>query len=70
MLQKNLSKIWDVNVNNIVISKLVKRKTSSKYFIGIKFDKVIRRLVFLMSKLRGYVKHLTLKKKINIKAIN
>ena len=27
-------KIWDVNVGNIVISKLVKKKTNSKYLIG------------------------------------
>ena len=27
-------KIWDVNVDNIVISKLVKTKTNSKYLVG------------------------------------
>ena len=27
-------KIFDVNVENIVISKLVKTKTNSEYFIG------------------------------------
>ena len=27
-------KIWDVNVDNIVISKLVNTKASSKYLIG------------------------------------
>ena len=32
---KNPIKIWDVNVNNIVISKLVKTKTNSKYLVGI-----------------------------------
>ena len=31
---KRLIKIWDVNVDNIVISKLVKTKTNSKYLIG------------------------------------
>ena len=31
---KTLIKIWDVNVHNIVISRLVKTKTNSKYFIG------------------------------------
>ena len=35
-------KLWDVSANNIVISKLVKTKTNSKYLIGIKFDKAIR----------------------------
>ena len=29
-------KIWDVNVDNIVFSKLVQTKTNSKYLIGIK----------------------------------
>ena len=34
-------KIWDVNVDSIVISKLVKTKTDSKYLIGY-LDKVIK----------------------------
>ena len=38
-------KIWDVNVDNIVISKLIETKTNSKYLIGIKFDKAIKPLV-------------------------
>ena len=29
-------KIWDVNVENIVISKLIEAKTNSKYLNGIK----------------------------------
>ena len=33
-------KIWDVNVDNIVVSKLAETKTNSKYLIGIKFDKL------------------------------
>ena len=32
--------IWDINVDNIVISKLVKRKTNSNYLIGY-LDKTI-----------------------------
>ena len=36
---KNPMKIWDVNADNIVTSKLVKTKTNCKYLIGIKFDK-------------------------------
>ena len=48
-------KIWDIDVDNIVISKLVKTKTNSKYLIGIKFDKAIRLLV-LMFKMSGYVR--------------
>ena len=34
MLQQKSIKIWDVNTDNIVISKLVKAKTNSKYLIG------------------------------------
>ena len=48
--------IWDVNVDNIVISKLVKTKTNSKYLIGIKFDKAIRPLVLIMPKMSEYIK--------------
>ena len=44
MLQKKPIKIWDVNVDNIVISKLIGTKTNSKYLIGIKFDKARRSL--------------------------
>ena len=48
-------KIWDVNVENIVISKLVKTKTNSKYCIGY-LDKTMRPLVLIMPKMSGYVK--------------
>ena len=48
-------KFWDVNVNNIVISKLVKTKTNSKYLIVINFDKAVRPLVLIMPKMSGYV---------------
>ena len=58
-------KIWDVNVDNIVISKLVKTKTNSKYLIGIKFDKAIRPLVLIMPKMSGYVKTFKVEDKIN-----
>ena len=37
-------KIWDVNVDNAVISKFVKMKTNSKYLIEY-LDKDIRSLV-------------------------
>ena len=43
MLQKQLLKILDVNVDNIVSSKLVKTETNSKYLIGY-LDKFIRPL--------------------------
>ena len=53
--------MWDVNVDNIGISKLVKTKTNSKYLIGVKFDKAIRPLVLVMPKMSGYVKTLKVK---------
>ena len=37
-------KVWYVDVNNVVVSKLVETKTSSKYLIGY-LDEVIRPLV-------------------------
>ena len=46
---KKTMKISDVNVDNIVISKLVETKTNSKYLIGY-LDKAIRSLVLIMSK--------------------
>ena len=45
-----------VNVDNIVISKLIETNTNSKCFIVIKFDKVIKPLVLIMPKMSGYVK--------------
>ena len=52
---KRLIKICAVNIDKIVISKLVKTKTNSKYLIGL-FDKAIRTLVMIMSKMSEYVK--------------
>ena len=54
--------IWDINVDNIVISKLIETKTNSKYFIGMKFGKAIRPLVLIIPKMDGYVQNLDLKK--------
>ena len=48
-------KICDVNVDNIVISKLVKIKTNSKYLIAY-LNKTIRPLILIMLKISGYVK--------------
>ena len=53
---KKPMKTWSVNVDNIVISKLVKTKTISKYLIGIKFGKVAKPLVLIMPKMNGYIK--------------
>ena len=52
---KKKLKIWYVNVDNIVISKLVKTKTNSMYLIGY-LDKAVRPLVLIMPNLSGYVK--------------
>ena len=49
-------KNWDVNVDNIIISKLIETKTNSKYLIGIKCIKAKRPLVLMMPKISGYVK--------------
>ena len=54
MVQKNPN-IWDVNVNNIVISKLIETNTNSKYLIGY-LDKVIKPLVLILLKISGHVK--------------
>ena len=59
---KKTYKIWDVNVENIVISKLINTKTSSKYLIGIKFDKAIRALILILP--GGYVKTFKVEDKI------
>ena len=59
MHQKIIS-IWDVNVDNIVISTLIETKTNSKYLIGY-LDKVVRPLVLIMPKMSGYVKTFEIK---------
>ena len=53
-------KICDVNVDFIVISKLVKTKTNSKYLIGY-LDKTIRPLVLIMPKMSRYLKTFKIK---------
>ena len=47
--EKKPTKIWDVNVDNIVISKLIGTKNNSKYLIGYS-DKVIRPSVLIIPK--------------------
>ena len=47
--------IWDVNLDDIVISKLIETKTISKHFTGY-LDKVIRSLVLVLPTMNGYVK--------------
>ena len=48
-------RMWDVNSDNRVILKLIKRKTNSKYLIGY-LDKFIKPLDLIMPKISGYVK--------------
>ena len=55
-------KVCDVNVDNIVISKLVKTKTNSKYSIGY-LDKTMRLLVLIMPKMSGYFQTLKVKER-------
>ena len=45
----------DLNVDNIVISKLVKTKTNSKYLVGYS-EKTVRPLVLVMPKISRYIK--------------
>ena len=58
-------KIWDVNVDHIVVSKLVETKTNYKYLIERKFDKAIRPLVLILPKIGGDVKTFKVEDKIN-----
>ena len=48
-------KICDTNVDNIVVSKLVKAKINSKYLIGY-LNKAIGSLVLIIPKMSRYVK--------------
>ena len=48
-------KIWDVNADNIVISKLVQTRNNFKCLIGYS-DNSIRALVLIMPKMSGHVK--------------
>ena len=57
---KKSTKIWDVNVDNIVISKLVETKTNSKYLIGY-LAKVLGPLFLIMPKTSGYIKRFKVK---------
>ena len=48
-------KIWNVNVNNIVLSILVESENNYNYLIGC-LDEVIIPLVLILFKMNGYVK--------------
>ena len=51
---KKPKQTWDVNHDNIVITKLIEAKTNSKYLIG--YLDVMRPVVFILPKVNGYVK--------------
>ena len=51
---KNLLKLWNIDVDNIVISKLVKTKNNSKYLAEC-LDELLRPLVLILPKMSGYV---------------
>ena len=61
--------MWDVNFDNITVSKTIETKTNSNYSIGY-LDEVIRPLVLILPKMSEYVKILTLKMEIRIETIN
>ena len=52
---KKRLKIWDVNVYNTVILKLVEAKKNSKYLIGY-LDEVLKPRVLILPKMNGYIK--------------
>ena len=52
---ENYNGAENIDVSHIVISKLIKMKTNSKYLIGY-LDEVIRPLVLLLPKMSRYVK--------------
>ena len=65
---KKTINIWDVNVNNIVISKLVETKTNSKYLTEY-LDKFVRPLILALPKI-NMLRHLKLKIETKVKTIN
>ena len=52
---KKTTEMWDVNVNNTIVSKLVETKNNSKYLIEY-LDDTIRPLVLILPKIKGCVK--------------
>ena len=60
------TKIWDVNVDKIVVSKLIQTRTNYKYLIR-HLNKIIKPLVLVLSKISGLsdmLKLLMLKREI------
>ena len=61
-------KVWDINVANMVISKLVEVKNYSFHLIGY-LDEVTRPLVLILLKMCGLLKRLRIKVDIRIRII-
>ena len=60
-------RIWDVDIDNIVISKLIKIKNDSKYLTKFLHEvikplrylhQVIKLLILILPKIRGYVERI------------
>ena len=51
----NILKIWDGDIDNIVILKLIKTENNSRYLIRY-LDEVIRPLALILPKMSGYIK--------------
>ena len=60
MVLKKQIKFCYVNVDNTIVSKLIKTKTNSKYLIGYS-DEVRQPLVLILPKMSGYVRTLKIK---------
>ena len=58
-------KVWDVNVHNIVNSKLIERKINFRFLTGIKFNKAIRPLLLIMPKMNDCVNKFKVEDKNN-----
>ena len=66
MVQQSSINVWDINIDNIVISIFLETKTNCKYLIGY-LSKVIIQLVLILPKMSVYVKTFKVKDGIRIK---
>ena len=72
MKNKKISKIHEIDVNEISISKKKPygAKISLKYFIGYNDDGVIKPLCIKLPQMIGYVKHFDSNKAMSFKVID
>ena len=56
IIMLRLVEMYDVHVDNIIISNLIETKNNPKYLIGY-LDEVIRLLLLILPKMNGYVKN-------------